>query len=209
MYAGVYNGYITNEYGKPVKATDGTTPMENAENGTYGYFGEDGSFQWDISLTNNNREGTFFDMPIHIELKDLGYADKSDFEPLVEGTWSFDWVLTGSDEIKRVGLDVPLGDTGVKVTKAEISPISLSVWLKNKGFGTGEAPDLRGVKMKDGTLLPYLYLGPGAESPSYITFVIDRILDVDEVEALIFRKNYPEEGQAYTEEDLYIVPINE
>lgn len=77
-----------------------------------------------------------------------------------------------------------------------------------------EPPMLMGVKLKDGTLLTRL-TGPGLggyvdeESDQHEQlFATNRILDVDQVQSLLFLKEAPEgEGGLLTEENLYVVDI--
>ena len=77
-----------------------------------------------------------------------------------------------------------------------------------------EPPAFAGVKLKDGTLLLYITAGGGRmgyvdeDSDQYETAVaFDRIVDVDEVQSLLFIKDYPEGENALTEENLYAVDI--
>ena len=76
-----------------------------------------------------------------------------------------------------------------------------------------EAPPVTGVRLKDGTLDGYItgggsmgYLGESTEVYT-CSFQLDRILYVDQVDALLFRKAWPETSRAMTEEDVYIVPV--
>ena len=76
-----------------------------------------------------------------------------------------------------------------------------------------ESPRLMGVRIKDGTMYPYIYLGPGSsgymgESVSrYRTvFAIDRILDVDQVQGLLFAKENAD-GTGGVEDMYYIAPV--
>lgn len=211
-----YDGTIAGENGYPVRASDGTPLAELIEQGEKtSYMLDDGSIEFDLTLTNARKKGIFFGKPIHVELTNLGrIVDKTEFASDIEGTWSFDWILNGSEELKTCEPNTPLGDTGITVKQAELSPISLNVIYD---MPRGKEKDyllLLGVRLKDGTLLPHLYLGPG--STGYLStvsedyqeaFAIDRILDVNEIDALLFRKNTPEIGQPYTEDDLYIVPV--
>lgn len=233
--ASFYDGIITGEDGRPVYE-DGT-PLQSDEdvNLTRGYKAEDGTLEYHINLASNDEEGYFLNKPIHVELKNLGiYPGKAEpVEPAVEGEWVFDWILQGSDEIYKADCNETLGDTGVTVTGAEISPISIKaiydaprqiITEPAVNETTGEAftyetyaepPALAGVKMKDGTLYPYLYMGPGLSgytdenSSRYVEmFAVDRILDVNQVEALLFRKD----GGAYEngadmEDNFYAVDI--
>lgn len=232
LNASFYDGTIRGEDGKAVYADN--TPLP-ADGNIEKYVIEDGSMEYDITLANPREKGYFIGKPIHVELANLGTASKAEFIPDIEGTWAFDWVLGGSDESKTVSLDYTLGDTGAVVKEAEISPISLRATLdfsykeeELDGFNENgeeitsttfaEPPSLVGVKMKDGTLYPYLYRGPGSygymsdedkENGIYTTvFGIDRILEPDQVESLLFIKSTPEGDTPLTEDDLYIVPIN-
>ena len=77
-----------------------------------------------------------------------------------------------------------------------------------------EPPRLSGVKLVDGTILPNMYMGPGTMgyvddvSDTYeVRFAIDRILDVNQVESLLFVKSYPGGEEEYTEDNFYVVDI--
>lgn len=59
-----------------------------------------------------------------------------------------------------------------------------------------------------------MYMGPGTMgyvddvSDTYeVRFAIDRILDVNQVESLLFVKSYPEGEEEYTEDNFYVVDI--
>ena len=116
--------------------------------------------------------------PIHLELTGLGGLYLDGYRPNIEGTWSFDWNLERSDMVRICSPGTALGDTGAVVEKIEISPISAQVAYrfprtktKEKGYNdsgeeidvelTEDPPELKGVKMKDGTIYSYLYGGPG------------------------------------------------
>lgn len=230
--ASFYDGLVAGEDGRAVYADNTSVPEE----GNIGrYVMEDGSMEYVITLSNTEEKGSFMGKPIHVELKNLGTVAKAEYFPDIEGTWAFDWTLGGSDDSKTISLDYALGDTGAVVKEVDISPISLRAVYEfsyqeemiegEDEFGAEitsttftEAPALMGVKMKDGTLHPYLYLGPGSEGYMseedrekgiYTTvFAIDRILDVDQVDSLLFLKTAPEGDAPLTEDNLYIVPVN-
>ena len=140
--------------------------------------------------------------------------------------------------------NVALGDTGATVIGAEISPISIGATYNfprktetmelpedeavEQALAAGvevediettfevpiDPPRLMGVKMKDGTLYPYIYMGPGGggymdenSDICYTRFAIDRILDVNQVEALLFEKSYAGDGVVPTEDNFYVVPL--
>lgn len=225
-----YDGCIMGLDGKAVHA-DGS-PLEVDEEGRLitDYIMEDGSMEFQVTLSNSRTKGYLLDKPVHVELQNLGTTAKAEYFPDIEGTWSFDFNLGGSSQARECELNAPLGDTGATVMGAEISPISLRAELEfpreeqeetyidengQEQIHTtyAEPPSLLGVRLKDGQLLR-LYLGPGSmgylseDSDRYlITFAIDRIIDIDQVDALLFVKSYPEEDGQFTEENLYVVPI--
>lgn len=250
--ASFYNGLIQGTDGKIANA-DGT-PFDTDENGGIieHYVMDDGSLEYQITLFTHEK-GYFINKLIHVELSNLGTVSKAEYFNEINGTWSFDWNLQGSEDMKECSLNVPLGDTNATVVKAELSPISLRVEYEfprqevtetaldemseearialengeempetalNENSEEAsinlniEPPQLTGVKMKDGTLYPFLYLGPGTmgyvseDSDLYMTaFAIDRIIDVEQVESLLFIKSYPENEEPLSEDNFYEVPI--
>jgi len=226
-----YDGLIQGTDGGVANA-DGT-PLDTDENGgiVEHYVMDDGSLEYRITLANAHEKGYFINKPIHVELYNLGTVSKAEYFNEIEGTWSFDWDLQGSEDMKECTLNIPLGDTGATVVKAELSPISLRAeyeFPRQQVTDTGldekdeeisfdsyaEPPQLSGVKMKDGTLYPFIYLGPGSlgyeseDTDIYMTaFAIDRIIDVEQVESLLFIKSYPENEEPLTEDNFYVVPI--
>lgn len=111
------------------------------------------------------------------------------------------------------------------VVGTEISPISMQAdyrfpkqFVSEEGADTKfekEPPQLMGVRLKDGTVYSKLSLGLGSagyvseESDLYrISFAVDRILDVNQVEALLFLKNTSKDRQTLNENDYYIVPLS-
>ena len=228
--AGFYNGFIMGEDGKIIHADGSPIQTDEAGNLIENYTMDDGTMEYQITLSNTQKRGFFINKPVHVELSGLGTVAKAAYETDIDGTWTFDLTLSGSPELKECSLNTPLGNTGASVVKAEISPISLGVeyeFPRQLEPGTAvdengqekettfyaEPPWLMGVRMKDGTMYPYIYLGPGSmgyeteESSRYRTmFAIDRVLDVDQVESLLFAKPAGECGTT-SEEMFYIVPV--
>ncbi len=226
--ASFYNGLVIGADGRVANA-DGTPLVENSDGSIGRYVREDGSMEYWVTLYNN-KKGYFIDKQIHIELKNLGTLAKAQYFAGIEGTWSFDWNLQGTDSMKENILHEPLGDTNAIVTKAELTPISMHIeyefprqTVTEEGLDENgetiyinmyaEPPMIRGVKMKDGTIYPYLANGGGCgyeseDSNLYTaTFATDRVIDVDKVESLLFLKSYPDNGNSFTEENFYVVPI--
>lgn len=206
-----YNGVTMGEDGRAVRISDGK-PLDEIEDYQDNYKLEDGSYEYRLTLTHTADKDYFMGKPIHLELHNLGTAEKEDLTNVIDATWSFDWVLEGSSEKKEYDLNASIGDTGVTVKHVEISPISLNVTydfpkkIYNKmdnSSGMLFFPD--GVRLKDGTELKTIYLGPGtngyiSENEYFIAFPVDRILDTDEIDALLVRKGA--DGG-----DRYVIPL--
>lgn len=224
--ANFYDGLISGENGKAVHA-DGT-PLADDER--ISYVMEDGSLEFQFAMSSDKKE-YFVGRPIHVELKDLGfYKEKAgDIEVEAEGTWSFDWTLPGNDMGKTYVLNTPLGDSGAAIQQVELSPLSanllyefprqeeteMAIDADGEEFvhtTYAEPPYFAGVRMKDGTICRLFGGGsmgyPEADSDIYRRMTtFNRVIDVEQVESLLFIKSYPEGEEALTEENYYIVPL--
>lgn len=226
LSASFWGDIVPDNEGNPVKI-DGQ-PVGAYEN----YVLEDGSMEYQITLfKGNNEKGYFFDKPIHVELENLGTLAKAQYYPCLEGTWTFDWTLAGADTTEIYEPDFILGDTGATVEKIEVSPISIMVeydfprreieeeYINENGVpGTvtmlAEPPAAMGVKLKDGTVIKYLYIGPGQVGYSEengdtyaLLMAADRVIDVDEIESILFLKSFDETLNEHAEPEFYEVPI--
>ena len=160
---------------------------------------------------------------LEVFLQDIGTAGKAEFYPEIKGAWALKWTVRGSDEIRTVYPEQPLGDTGAVLAEAEISPISLRAVLRLSDEpeqarlaavdDDDAVPRLLGVRTKDGTLYPYLYMGPGSgDVPGanlYETrFCVNRILSPEDFDAFLFLKSCPEGEETLSADNLYIVPLD-
>lgn len=227
--ASFYDGLITGMDGRAARA-DGT-PIDYESNTFLGVYQlEDGSMEYRMTLFHPTDKEYFMNKPIHVEMKNLGTVAKAEYFNEIDGNWSFDWTLQGCGDMKEVKLNERIGDTNATLVRAELSPISLlveyefprkqvtEIGIDENGQEASvnlyaEPPYFTGIKMKDGTCYPFLNAGPGStgyqseESDLYrATFAIDRMIDVDQIESLLFVKSSPENGQ-YTEENFYVIPI--
>ena len=92
----------------PVRASDGSSALDENGDMMYYYVQEDGSMEFDINMNNYSEKGFFIGKDIQVELKDLGTVDKAEFTKTLEGTWSFEWTLGGADTAKTYTLNQPL-----------------------------------------------------------------------------------------------------
>lgn len=208
------------------------TPIKRLPDGSLvaRYAADDGSMEYDMLLMAEG--GSFIGKAIHVEFRNLGIYDTADhqFIPGIEGTWTFDFSLNGSDQIQSYEMEEILEGSGATVTAAEISPISLSVTYEMprqmieievveengeivKTRTTAAAPQIIGVRLKDGTLLTNIISGGGegyrgfAGDTYQSSFATSYTIDPEEVDALLFVRSYPEGKEPFTEENLYIVPL--
>lgn len=192
----------------------------------------DGSFEYQIMLYGDEGKGSLMDKQIDVVFSSLGVVTEKAgvAEDVVDGKWAFSWKLTGSDEIYTAKVSEKLGDSGASVTGAEVSPISVKAVYDfpakkvkehavNETTGEeyetemlAEPPLLVGVKLKDGTLVMNTGGGmmgytDGGKNVYEECFAMGRLLDVDEVESLLFVRKPLEEERELTEDDLYVVKI--
>lgn len=193
---------------------------------------EDGSFECRIMLYGDDGKGTLKDKQIDVRFSDLGVVTEKAgaAEDVVNGEWAFSWQLSGSDEIYTAEVDEKLGSSGAAVTRAEVSPISIKAvydfparTVKEEAFDEtsgevyetdmlDEPPLLIGVRLKDGTLVTDTQGGTmgytdGGKRVYEECFAMGKILDVEEVESLLFVKKIPEEERELTEEDMFVVKV--
>ena len=139
--------------------------------------------------------------------------------------------MGGADTSKTFEVDEALGDTGAVVKEVEISPVSFhityefprtevteEVELEDGTIETyteyDQAPWASGVRLKDGSLLKSLYGGPGTSgyvddtSDTYVIgYAFDQVINVEEVDSVIFAKGAIENLETATEDDYYLVPL--
>ena len=234
---GFYNGIVRGTDGKNVYGNG--NPLAYTEDGRLieKYIQEDGSLEFNLILNHYKLEkGFLLDKPIHVKFSNLGiYEKKTDFTPITEGVWEFEWTLQGSDKMRECKMDIPLGESGAILKEVEISPISMRAVTeipdgKYLIYGSAEKgvrpPCLNGVIMKDGTVYVDLYPGmggsegmPEGSGQHIVECALDRILDVNQVESLLFTKekefdltdvsqdvqeNFTESS---LEERFYVVPL--
>lgn len=213
---------------------DGTSAEDADGNVIEKYVNEEGYMEYIIQIDGSQYENGLVGSHVNVLFQDLGTVYKAEFSEDLKAEWEFDLVLKGSDEVRKVTLSEPLGESGATVTYAEISPISLYVQYdfplreeviegvnENGEAITSttfvEAPDLIGVRLKDGTYLPYItdagvmgYLD-GNEDIYTVSYATARVIDTSQVDALLFLKGSPEtryNGEAeWIEENLYVVPV--
>ena len=222
-----YDGMISGDDGMVVNA-DGSAPETEADGSMIeNYVMDDGSLEYHMILKSHEK-GFFTGKQLHVELENLGTVAKAQYFPDIEGSWKLDMTLGGADTAKYIETNEKLGDTETIVTGVELSPVSMRVTYdfpkteprmeefedENGEIQTiawpAQPPFAFGIRLKDGTVMKYI--SAGSESTGYtseegqeyvVSFPLDRVIDPDQVEAVLFREYDEENGKQLT----YEVPL--
>lgn len=190
---------------------DGSIPDENGtlvyEDGSIipHYTDENGNMEYIIRASVAEKNDSFLGKTIHVEFKDLGTFSKGAFTPAVDGNWNFEINLSDVSSTQNIKVGQNVEGTGFTLEDINISPISIQV---NYSVSMAPAekeddlgiPEVKGVVLKDGTRIPYL-ANPGrlgytdsSKSNAYQIAGFTRVVDVDEITALIVLKSYENEN---------------
>ena len=200
MYGGtMYDGIIPDENGHPVYE-DGSPLEFNEDGGIISYYTDsDGDMEYIIQAGIVDQNDSLLGKKIHVNFTNLGVFSrekKGEFTPEVEGNWNFEMILPDVSSAKDIELGQRVEGTGFVMESISISPVSMKVnysvietpEIKEDELGI---PEVKGVVLKDGTRIPYLTEGgrigytDSTKSNAYHMAGYDRVIDVDEVAALI------------------------
>ena len=204
MSGTMYNGIIPDENGTSVYE-DGT-PIESYEDGSIisHYTDDDGTMEYIIQASVVDVNDSFLGKTMHVEFKNLGTLSKASFISAVDGDWNFELNLPDVSSSQNIKVGQKVEGTDFTMEDIHISPISVKV---NYSVGTAPVeneddlgiPEVKGVVLKDGTRIPYL-MNPGrlgytdnSKSNAYQISGFDRVVDVDEIAALIVLTSYENE----------------
>lgn len=196
MFGGMYDGIVCNEEGAPVYE-DGSE-LKFTDNGDIvnHYYDENGNLEYFIQAHIAEAGDTMLGKTVKVDFKNLGSLYKTEFTDGVEGDWNFEITLPSVSSAKEFDVNKAIDGTSFTLTKLEISPVSL-----NATYTTDNAPEanqddlgvpcVKGVVLKDGSRLPYLTDGGSigytddSKTEAYNILGYDRVIDVDNVKALI------------------------
>ena len=204
MSGTMYDGIIPDENGTPVYE-DGTA-IESYEDGSIisHYTDEDGNMEYIIQASVVDVNDSFLGKTMHVEFKNLGTFSKGSFISAVDGDWNFEINLSDVSSSQNIKVGHKVEGTGFTMEDINISPISVKV---NYSVSTAPVeneddlgiPEVKGVVLKDGTRIPYL-MNPGrlgytdsSKSNAYQIAGFARVVDVDEIAALIVMTSYENE----------------
>ncbi len=204
MNGTMYDGIILDENGKPVYE-DGTS-IESYEDGSIisHYTDDNGNMEYMIRASVVDKNDSFLGKTMHVEFKNLGTFSKGSFVPAVDGNWNFEINLSDVSSTQNIKIGQKVEGTGFTMEDINVSPISIKVNYsvsaapveKEDDLGI---PEVKGVVLKDGTRIPYL-TNPGrlgytdsSKSNAYQIAGFARVLDIDEMAALIVLTSYENE----------------
>ena len=204
MSGTMYDGIIPDENGVLVYE-DGTS-IESYEDGSIisHYTDDNGNMEYIIQASVVDRNDSFLGKTIHVEFKNLGTISKGALITAVDGDWNFEINLSDVSSTQNIKVGQKVEGTGFMLEDINISPISIKVNYsvsaapveKEDDLGI---PEVKGVVLKDGTRIPYL-MNPGRlgytdsdKSNAYQIAGFARVVDVDEMAALIVMTSYENE----------------
>ena len=213
MSGSFYDGIVSNNNGEPVYE-DGT-PLASDETGNIveHYKAADGTLEYVMTLYKTDPDESLLGQTLHVCFENLGTVEKTEFMDRIGGTWEFDIPVSGKDAAKSCELNTALENVNVTVRSAAISPISIRVDYEVTGElqvqeDDNGLPNVGGVVLKDGSKVLYLLDGgqsgyqKGSDTQAYLLATFDRVIDVDQVQSLLFRLHAGDQPEEYVTVDL-------
>ena len=213
MGGSFYDGIVSNNNGEPVYE-DGT-PLASDETGNIveHYKAADGTLEYVMTLYKTDPDESLLGQTLHVCFENLGTVEKTEFMDGIGGTWEFDIPVSGKDAAKYCELNTALENVNVTVRSAAISPISIRVDYEVTGElqvqeDDNGLPNVGGVVLKDGSKVLYLLNGgqsgyqKGSDTQAYLLATFDRVIDVDQVQSLLFRLHAGDQPEEYVTVDL-------
>ena len=217
-----FEGTTRNEEGKLVYASNGQ-PVQYDENGCLilDYVADDGSLEYNYYINFEKTDGRYMGKEIVFSFHSIDFqSDKKAGmpEPQVEGNWELKWTLTGTSDSITVTPNVKIGDSDVILLEAEIGQKTIRARYQLKDYWEGwdelvEFPQMVwGVRMKDGSEYRRGAGTNGFEDQENMIYysqfdISDAILDISQVESLMFHKGWEKDENGESIETFYYIPI--
>lgn len=220
-----YDGTTWNEDGEWVYVSTGE-PVAMEQDGEYesavlDYVAEDGSLEYTHYITFADTDGRYMGKEIVFTFDSIGFQSHQKAgmpEPQVEGSWELKWTLTGTSDSITVTPNVKIGDSDVILLEAEIGQKTIRARYQLKDYWEGwdelvEFPQMVwGVRMKDGSEYRRGAGTNGFEDQENMIYysqfdISDAILDISQVESLMFHKGWEKDENGESIETFYYIPI--
>lgn len=180
----------------------------------------DGSLECSVSFTYDTPQSSTTE--ITARCSGIYMQNNEKQTPLAEGNWELSWTLTGSGQSRIVQPNVPIGDSGYFLKRAELTSLTALMEISGtdrppenpsaKKMSCG-VPSLEGVMLKDGTYSPIstgtICSVKPTENKTLLCNSSIQVVDVEQIDALVFENFNAEliDGD-YVRCDSYIVPIS-
>ncbi|MBQ9278685.1 MAG: hypothetical protein IJ224_08625 [Lachnospiraceae bacterium] len=161
---------------------------------------------------------------IAINVKGIATCDNlptvQGFNYVVEGEWQLEWTMSGGEEKREWNLSKDIGDTGIVLIYARITPISIYLRFKAddtvgaSAEGFGEKHNLYGIKFSDGSIR-YNAISEGEyglafekDYDYYMNYYFNNIVNPEDISALLFIKEVPINYENPSEDEYYVIGLD-
>ena len=213
-----YDGLTTNENGETVYASNGL-PVQSDEEGCLilDMVANDGSLEYTHYISFAETDGRYIGKEIVCSFQSVDFQshEKAGMPiPQVEGNWELKWTLRGTSDSITLTPNCKIGDSDVVLLDVEIGQKTICARYQLKEYWEGwdelaEFPQrVLGVRMKDGSEYRCGAGTSGFEDVEQMLYftendISDAILDISQVESLMFHKDWVKDtagktiGQTY------------
>jgi len=221
---GFFDGTTRNEAGQWVYASNGQ-PVAFRQDEFHSmipdFVAKDGSMEYTHHISFRETDGRYLGKEIQVKFPYIGIQSTQKAgpdEPVVEGDWTLKWTLTGTDNSFTITPNAEIGDSGVILLEAELGQrtIRTRYQLQDYWEGWNELVTLPqavcGVRMKDGSKYTCVPSTSGFEDQENMIYFIestmfDGILDLSQVESLLFYKGREEGPDGEMTKTYYEIPV--
>ena len=183
--------------GEPVKSRD-----DEFQSVILDWVADDGSMEYTHYISFDETDGRYLGKEIVFTFNSIdvqGHQKAGPSIPQVEGNWELKWTLTGTSDSITIEPNAKIGDSEVILLDAEIGQKTIRARYKVDEYWEGwnelvPMPyEVYGVRMKDGSCYRCVASTSGFEDQENMIYftdssMVDAILDVSQVESLMFYK---------------------
>lgn len=221
---GCFDGTTRNKAGEWVYASNGQPVQfgdDEFQSAILDWVADDGSLEYTHYISFRETDGRYMGKEIAVTFHSIGVqrSKKAKMpEPQIEGNWELKWTLTGTGDNISTTLNEKIGDSDVMLLDAEIGQLSLRTRYQLKDYWEGwdelvEFPQaVCGVRMKDGSEHRCMSTTTGFEDQEKMIYfvqssMLDAILDLSQVESLMFHKGWEKDANGKNIHTFYYIPV--
>jgi len=222
---GFFDGTTRNEAGERVYVSNGQ-PVAHRQDEFHSvildFVAEDGSLEFTHHISFRETDGRYLGKEIQVKFPYIGIQSTQKAGPderVVEGDWTLRWTLTGTSDSFKITPNAEIGDSGVILLEAELGQRTLFTRYQLQEYWEGwdelvELPQaVHGVRMKDGSEYRCISSTSGFENTENMIYFIestmfDAILDLSQVESLMFHKGWEKDANGESIQTFYYIPVS-